>query len=123
MQMIDLDSITSQKAFADTHVVCCTKSQVCRQPFAANGVLPHSVLLVASDEEALKGDLPISWVQRLRPRRFGKVFCDDVSACRQVLGYFHHLRQLRAFLSSMLFYAAVYADSHMALCAAIHTCS
>ena len=74
-----------------------------------NDVLPNSVLLVASDEEVLEGELPVFWIERLQPRRFGKVFRDDVSACQQVLGFSHHTRQLCAFLSSML----CYVDSHM----------
>ena len=30
--------------------------------------------------------LPLDWVERPRPRRFGKVFREDVIACKQVCG-------------------------------------
>ena len=41
-------------------------------------------LIPAVDQEPLRGDLPLSWIQRLQPRRFGKVFQNDVVVCRQV---------------------------------------
>lgn len=37
-------------------------------------------------EEASKGDPPLEWRQRVRPRKFGSVLPGDVAACRQVCG-------------------------------------
>ncbi len=32
----------------------------------------------------MRDELPLDWVERPRPRRFGKVFREDVVACQQV---------------------------------------
>ena len=39
-----------------------------------------------ADAEVFGEMLPLDWVERPRPRRFGKVFHEDVIACQQVSG-------------------------------------
>ena len=51
-------------------------------------LLHHILTMVltcpSAGEELCGNELPLDWVERSSPRRFGKIFREDVTACQQV---------------------------------------